>query len=102
MRMQQRYAAAEKLLVPVIAGKLRNAAPTVKWVGQTSECWYQRSTADGHEWVLVDADPGARRPAFAQRRLAELQQMGRTLCRERGGLYVSFSVVPGSLKKKKL
>ena len=35
MRMQQRYAAAEKLLAPVIAAKLRNVAPVLRWIGET-------------------------------------------------------------------
>lgn len=70
--MHERYAAAEKLLMPVVAGKLRNTAPVLRWIGQGRECWYQRSTDAGHEWVVVDADSGARRPAFDHPRLAAL------------------------------
>ena len=75
--MQERYAAAEKLLPSVFAPKLRNVSPTLRWIGQTDECWYQRSHADGHEWLVVHAGSGARRPAFDHARLAEsLQALG--------------------------
>ncbi|MGH8446597.1 MAG: DPP IV N-terminal domain-containing protein [Solimonas sp.] len=69
--MQERYAGAEKLLAQVVTNKLRNVAPTVRWVGGTDACWYQRQTAAGHEWVVVDAVSGKRRAAFDHRRMAE-------------------------------
>lgn len=70
MNMHERYVAAESLLGRLAAEKIRNAAPTVRWLGETNECWYRRETADGHEWVVVDAASGARRPAFDHQRMA--------------------------------
>ncbi len=72
MNMHDRYAAAEQLLAPVVAGKLRNVSPTVRWIAQRDECWYRRETAEGHEWVVVDARSAARRPAFDHQQLAHL------------------------------
>ncbi len=72
MRMQERYAAAEKLLTPVAAGKVRNTTLTVRWIGQSSECWYERRNTDGREWIVVDAASGARRPAFDHQLMAAL------------------------------
>lgn len=79
MRMQERYAAAEKLLPSVFLPKLHNVSPQLRWLGQTDECWYRRSSAQGHEWLLVDAASGTRRPAFDHQRAAEaLKALGHT------------------------
>jgi dipeptidyl-peptidase-4 len=72
MSMHRRYAAAEKLLAPVAIGKIRNASPTVRWIDQSDACWYQRTTADGHEWVRIEAPTGARSPAFDHGQVAAL------------------------------
>ncbi|HKY89483.1 MAG TPA: prolyl oligopeptidase family serine peptidase [Nevskiaceae bacterium] len=69
--MQDRYAAAEQLLAAVTAEKVRNAAPVVRWVGDRNLCWYRRETAEGCEWVVVDAASGDRRPAFDHAALAQ-------------------------------
>lgn len=71
MKMQQRYAAAEKLLPSVVIPKLHNISPQLRWLGQTDECWYRRSSAAGHEWLRVDVASGARSPAFDHQQLAE-------------------------------
>ncbi len=77
MRMHDRYAAAEKLLPSVFLPKLHNISPTLRWVGQTDQCWYQRSDAEGHQWLLVDAANGTRRPAFDHSLLADaLRHLG--------------------------
>ena len=60
MNIHDRYAAAEGLLSAVAMPKIRNAAPTVRWMKDNRECWYQRETADGHEWLVVEP---ARNPA---------------------------------------
>lgn len=75
--MHERYGAAEKLLTAVWAGKLRNVAPAVRWVGDSGQCWYQRETAQGSEWVVVDAASGERRAAFDHGKLAQaLRDLG--------------------------
>lgn len=38
MNMHERYVAAESLLGRLAAEKIRNAAPTVRWLGETNEC----------------------------------------------------------------
>jgi dipeptidyl-peptidase 4 len=70
VRMQERFAAAEQLLGPVIAGKVRNAAPIVRWLTGTNSCWYRRDTAEGHEWVVLNAETCERHPAFEHEALA--------------------------------
>lgn len=72
MNMHDRYAAAESLLAAVVAGKVRNAAPAIRWIGDSNVCWYRRETARGCEWVVVDAASGERHPAFDHEQLARL------------------------------
>src|SRR5690606_12943286 len=72
VNMHERYVAAEKLLAPVVLDKIRNAAPTVRWIDRTDTCWYQRTTAGGHEWIRIDAVSNARDPAFDHQQLASL------------------------------
>ena len=77
MNMLDRYAAAEKLLSVVAATKIRNTAPAVRWMKDCSAGWYQRETADGHEWVVVDPASGDRRLAFDHDQLAQaLRDLG--------------------------
>jgi hypothetical protein len=40
------------------------------WIEQTSRFWYRKSVKGGNEFVLVDADTLARKPAFDHERLA--------------------------------
>ena len=41
------------------------------WVGTTHRFYYRRSLANGHEFVMVDADTRQKQPAFDHARLAE-------------------------------
>ena len=76
--MQDRYADAEKLLTPVVIGKLRNLTPVLRWIGESNHCGYRQETKDGHRWVVIDAVSGDRRAAFDHERLAEsLQSLGK-------------------------
>lgn len=77
--MNLRYAEALKLLGGSLAGKAKNLAPQIRWICGTQQCWYQRETIDGHEWVVVDATTGMKRAAFDHQLLAEqLAQSGKT------------------------
>src|SRR5262245_61539554 len=78
------------LLLPVIAGaqgaqadyerargmreKLQGLALNIperaNWVEKTSRFWYRKSVKGGNEFVLVDAETLAKRPAFDHERLA--------------------------------
>ncbi len=40
------------------------------WIGESNRFWYRRTVADGHEFILVDAETGARQPAFDHAKLA--------------------------------
>ncbi|MGH8506946.1 MAG: DPP IV N-terminal domain-containing protein, partial [Stenotrophobium sp.] len=71
MNMHDRYVAAESLLGVVAAGKIRNAAPEVRWMGASNDCWYRRETAEGSEWVLVNGASGDRHLAFDHEKLAQ-------------------------------
>lgn len=71
MNMHDRYAAAEKLLGVVAATKMRNAAPVLRWIGDSNTCWYRRETEQGHEWLVVDAASGERRHVFDAAQLAQ-------------------------------
>lgn len=92
MNMRDRYAAAEKLLGVVAATHIRNAAPMLRWIGDSNTCWYRRETAQGHEWVVVDAANGERRQAFDPERLAQaLLELGHKI--EAVKLPISVTVV---------
>lgn len=71
MNMLDRYAAAEKLLGVVAVRGIRNAAPQVRWLADSGSAWFRRETAQGHEWVVVDAANGECRPAFDHAQLAQ-------------------------------
>jgi len=44
---------------------------TPTWVGTTHRFYYRRSLANGHEFVMVDADTQQKQPAFDHTRLAD-------------------------------
>ncbi|MEK6300569.1 MAG: DPP IV N-terminal domain-containing protein [Acidobacteriota bacterium] len=60
------------------AGELRkrfqelaiNVPERATWIENTSRVWYRRSTKDGNEFVLVDAETRTKKPAFDHERLA--------------------------------
>jgi dipeptidyl aminopeptidase/acylaminoacyl peptidase len=47
-----------------------NLPERAEWIGHTSRFWYRKSVKGGHEFVLVDAETAAKRPAFDHARLA--------------------------------
>lgn len=47
-----------------------NSPGPVTWIGQTDHFWYAKSVKGGTEFVLVDAQAGAKKPAFDQEKLA--------------------------------
>jgi dipeptidyl aminopeptidase/acylaminoacyl peptidase len=44
---------------------------TPTWIGSTHRFYYRRSLANGHEFVIVDADTQQKQPAFDHTRLAD-------------------------------
>ncbi|MBL8268151.1 S9 family peptidase [Steroidobacter sp.] len=62
------YARAESLLS--IGEQLHNVQIQANWIGTTDRFWYRRTSAQGSEFVLVDAARGSVQPAFDHRRLA--------------------------------
>jgi dipeptidyl aminopeptidase/acylaminoacyl peptidase len=47
-----------------------NVPERANWIDQTSRFWYRKSIKGGNEFVLVDAETLARKPAFDHERLA--------------------------------
>jgi len=47
-----------------------NIPERANWIDQTSRFWYRKSVKGGNEFVLVDAETLARKPAFDHERLA--------------------------------
>ena len=47
-----------------------NIPGRANWIGKTSRFWYRRSARGGNEFMLVDAESLAQRPAFDHERLA--------------------------------
>jgi dipeptidyl aminopeptidase/acylaminoacyl peptidase len=45
-------------------------ADSPTWIGRTTRFWYRRSVQGGNEFVLVDADTQAKRPAFDHEKVA--------------------------------
>jgi dipeptidyl-peptidase-4 len=71
------YDRAVALLSRNIQGTVRNTMVTPHWFPGRNEFWYVRETADGIETVIVDADTGAKRPAFDHQQLsAALNEIG--------------------------
>src|SRR6266851_5616582 len=53
-----------------LQGLAVNIPGPVSWIGDTHRFWYRKSVPGGNEFVLVDADTRARKPAFDHERLA--------------------------------
>jgi dienelactone hydrolase len=51
-------------------GLADNLPERANWVGQTSRFWYRKAVKGGNEFVLVDAETLAKKPAFDHERLA--------------------------------
>ena len=47
-----------------------NIPDRVNWIESTSRFWYRKSVKGGNEFVLVDAETLAKKPAFDHERLA--------------------------------
>src|SRR5574341_880410 len=47
-----------------------NLPERANWIGQTSRFWYRKAVKGGNEFVLVDAQTLAKRPAFDHEKLA--------------------------------
>ena len=66
-----RYATAESLLPHNLKKLVLSPQVAPKWVNGTETFWYRNVTADGHEFVLVDAEAATKQPAFDHQRMAE-------------------------------
>lgn len=64
------YARAEALLPANTFSLMLNERVIPRWIGGRDEFWYRRETTTGHEFVIVDAATGRKRPAFDHRALA--------------------------------
>ncbi len=53
-----------------VQGKAVNLPERANWIGKTSRFWYRKSVLGGNEFVLMDAETLAKRPAFDHERLA--------------------------------
>lgn len=49
---------------------VKNLQPIPHWIGESDEFWYLRETSKGHEFLIVDAATGKKRPAFDHREVA--------------------------------
>ena len=68
---RQAYAKSEKLAdLSALVKTVKNAFIVPTWIGESDRFWYGRVTPTGHEFVIVDAATGSKRPAFDQRQLA--------------------------------
>jgi hypothetical protein len=47
-----------------------NVAGPANWIGDTPRFWYRKTVQGGHEFVLVDAATGSKKPAFDHARIA--------------------------------
>jgi len=71
------YARAEGWLPHKMEKLVKNVFVTPHWIGDTDTYWYDRETTDGHQFLVVDAATGARRPAFDHTVMAtSLAQLG--------------------------
>jgi dipeptidyl aminopeptidase/acylaminoacyl peptidase len=52
------------------AGLAVNLPERANWIGQTSRFWYRKAIKGGNEFVLVDAETLAKKPAFDHEKLA--------------------------------
>ena len=85
--LEQRYRDAEAITQLSERRQIRNCDVHPRWLGCEDRFWYTRDTADGREWVLVDAAAGTRAPAFDHAALASA--LGAALGRD-----VSASALP--------
>jgi dipeptidyl aminopeptidase/acylaminoacyl peptidase len=51
-------------------GLVVNSPGVPAWIGQSDHFWYSKTVKNGHEFVMVDAATGTKKPAFDHDRLA--------------------------------
>lgn len=59
-----RYTRAGKLMFVAVQSAMKNMTVVPHWIGKDDRFWYQRQTATGSEFIIVDAATGAKHPAF--------------------------------------
>jgi hypothetical protein len=64
------YDRAARVLDSTLRGKVRNAMVAPRWISGRDMFWYRRDGDDGFEFVIVDAQTGAKAEAFDTARLA--------------------------------
>jgi dipeptidyl-peptidase 4 len=64
------YDRAVRVLDSTLRGKVRNATVAPRWISGQDVFWYRRDGDDGPEFVIVDAQTGAKAEAFDTARLA--------------------------------
>jgi len=64
------YDRAARVLDSTLRGKVRNAMVAPRWISGRDMFWYRRDGDDGPEFVIVDAQTGAKAEAFDTARLA--------------------------------
>ncbi len=74
----EHYANAEQWYKRNARQRVKNVFVKPYWIeGEEHSFWYQRETADGHEFTVVDASTGEKSSAFDHNALAaELQRLG--------------------------
>jgi hypothetical protein len=74
------YEAAARVMPLRLNAAIRNAHPTLRWIGRSNCAWYRRETATGADYVLIDAATGRKQPAFDHAAIAAaLNQNGETI-----------------------
>jgi dipeptidyl-peptidase-4 len=64
------YARAEQLLSWNAKKLVRNLDVEPHWIEQSERCWFKNETAEGKEFLVLDAEKGTTEPAFDHARLA--------------------------------
>jgi putative intracellular protease/amidase len=67
-----------------------NVAGPVNWIGETNHFWYSKSVKGGAEFLLVDAETQAKKPAFDHEKLAA------ALSAASGGKYTALTLPFGA------
>ncbi|MFG2658520.1 DPP IV N-terminal domain-containing protein [Streptomyces sp. NPDC048425] len=67
----EEYARAEELWPSELLGRVTNALVIPNWLPDQDRFWFKLEHLDRHEYLLVDAATGDRRPAFDHKRIAE-------------------------------
>src|SRR4051794_24804105 len=69
MDLSARYTRAESLLPHNLKKLVLSPQVVPNWIRDTEKFWYRNTTADGHEFLLVDAEAGTKRRAFDHERV---------------------------------